>query len=313
MTRLLGGLLALSTVLVAGLGVIKPVGAVIDRRAPQEPTATTPPSGPRPTGGARAGIVDGDVVGTAFGTVGNDGSGGGSGGGGRGSGSGVTCELDYSESIDEVRALNGAYRSTEGQDDVRWSYQDCSDGSRDLVPIREGQTAPAAPTLPTLEEVARSVRITPAVPALHTSPPMSVYTLVNFETWFWVEPAEWQPLEGDATAGAVTVTVTATPRELVVDPGDGSGELSCSDGGTPYDMDQPAEGQRSDCVHVYEESSWESPDERTHGTATIVYDITWSGGGIGGNLGTITPDPVPFSIQVAEAQAVNIPPPDDYR
>ena len=52
-------------------------------------------------------------------------------------------------------------------------------------------------------------------------------------TYFWVDqgPGQWAVVSGSTSAGGISVTVSATPVRLVVDPGDGSDPVICN--GTP--------------------------------------------------------------------------------
>jgi hypothetical protein len=49
----------------------------------------------------------------------------------------------------------------------------------------------------------------------------------------------------------VSATITATPRSVRWDLGDGT-TVECSGPGKPYDLSRPPEGQSTDCRHVYE-------------------------------------------------------------
>lgn len=62
-------------------------------------------------------------------------------------------------------------------------------------------------------------------------------TLVNLETWWWADDASTAPL----TASAGSVTVTAEPNRMQVDPGDGSAPVVCNF----------ITSKSDECVHVY--------------------------------------------------------------
>lgn len=143
--------------------------------------------------------------------------------------------------------------------------------------------------------LAESVRIVPKAPVLRTNPATGRH-LVNLEAWFWAET--WDGVEATATAGDVSVTVSAEPRALVVDPGDGSGPFTCTGPQPAYDSTKPARAQSSNCTHTYTRAG------RYTATATIVYDVSFSSNvGVGGDLGTIEPDST-TSIVVHESQAL---------
>jgi hypothetical protein len=144
--------------------------------------------------------------------------------------------------------------------------------------------------------LARSVTITPAAPVLRTSPGTEDH-LVNIEAWFWAEM--WEGLSESATAGSVTVNVSAEPTSLVVDPGDGTAPFTCPGPQPVYNPNLPASAQSSNCTHTYLRAG------NYTATATVVYDVSFTSNvGVNGNLGTIEPTSS-RALAVAEAQAIN--------
>ncbi|MGH2475464.1 MAG: hypothetical protein ACRDIL_09380 [Candidatus Limnocylindrales bacterium] len=144
--------------------------------------------------------------------------------------------------------------------------------------------------------LARSVTITPATPVLHTSPGAEDH-LVNIEAWFWAEM--WEGISETATAGSVTVNVTAEPSSLIVDPGDGTSPFTCPGPQPVYNPSLPASTQSSSCTHTYLRAG------NYTATATVVYDISFTSNvGVAGGLGTIEPSST-TALAVAEAQAIN--------
>jgi hypothetical protein len=144
--------------------------------------------------------------------------------------------------------------------------------------------------------LARSVTITPADPVLRTSPGTEDH-LVNVEAWFWAEM--WEGISDTATAGSVTVNVTAEPTSLIVDPGDGTSPFACPGPQPVYDPNLPASTQSSNCTHTYQRAG------NYTATATVVYDISFTSNvGVSGALGTIEPSST-TALAVAEAQAIN--------
>jgi hypothetical protein len=144
--------------------------------------------------------------------------------------------------------------------------------------------------------LARSVTITPAAPVLRTSPAASDH-LVNVEAWFWSEM--WDGISETATAGSVTVNVTAVPVSLIVDPGDGMSPFTCAGPQPAYDPNLPASTQSSNCTHTYLRAG------NYTAAATVVYDVAFrSNVGVNGGLGTIEPSST-TALAVAEAQAIN--------
>jgi hypothetical protein len=143
--------------------------------------------------------------------------------------------------------------------------------------------------------LARRVTIRPPAPVIHTSPDAGDQ-LVGLTSWYWVET--WQPIRRSTSAGNVRVTVTATPTSLVIDPGDGSGTITCENP-PAYDPAVPAAEQSSPCTHVYQRAAGVTA------TATLVYETSFTSNvGAGGPLGTIEPVST-VALTVREAQAIN--------
>jgi hypothetical protein len=144
--------------------------------------------------------------------------------------------------------------------------------------------------------LARSVTIRPSAPVLRTSPGTEDH-LVNVEAWFWAEM--WEGISETATAGSVTVNVSAVPTSLIVDPGDGTSPFSCPGPQPVYNLDLPASTQTSNCTHTYLRAG------NYTATATVVYGVAFTSNvGVNGGLGTIEPSST-TALAVAEAQAIN--------
>lgn len=144
--------------------------------------------------------------------------------------------------------------------------------------------------------LAETVTITPSAPVLGTSPDPGNH-LVNVEAWFWAE--NWDGPSGSATAGAVTVVVSAEPTTLVIDPGDGSAPFTCVGPQPAYDPQLPSSAQSSDCTHTYTRAGTYTA------TATLVYDVSFTSNvDVAGDLGTIEASSTTV-LEVSEAQAIN--------
>jgi hypothetical protein len=144
--------------------------------------------------------------------------------------------------------------------------------------------------------LARSVSITPPNPVVVTNPAAGDH-LVEVEAWFWVE--NWAEVTAPpATAGTVTVNVSAQPTALVVDPGDGSPAFTCTGRPPAYDSSLPAEAQSSPCSHTYSRAGTFAA------TATLVYEVSFTSNvGVNQGLGTIE-TVTPVELAVREAQAI---------
>ncbi|MCW2599476.1 MAG: hypothetical protein JWM02_1305 [Frankiales bacterium] len=192
-----------------------------------------------------------------------------------------------------------------------WYDVSCSDGSVTLgvyVPPASGNVPPAVVLAGTLAQTAANSLQLPA-PRAARSP--AGQALVGLATWFWVDPAQWQPLTQRTTAGPVWAEVTATPVSTTWDPGDGMGVLACSGPGTPYDRTRPEAQQSTDCSHTYRRSSADQPqtgpqvnDRFFTVTVTATWQITWRGpAGSGGTLAPLTRQST-FALPVAQRQTV---------
>lgn len=144
-------------------------------------------------------------------------------------------------------------------------------------------------------------------PGIGMNPPSDRDQFVGLPIWLWLDRGGWQPVSASASAGGVTVTVTAVPERVSWDMGNGD-TLSCGPG-TPYDPRRPEHQQSTDCSYTYRRSSASQPRERYQVTATATWHATWtvSGAPGGGDLGAIRRSAT-AEVRVAEAQAINTKP-----
>lgn len=134
--------------------------------------------------------------------------------------------------------------------------------------------------------------------------------IVKLGTWFWVSPLMWIPIRATAwvptPAGPVAVTTTATPKELIFDPGDGalgSGEVSCRGPGLPW-IDAFGDTMPSSCMYTYRHSSSTQPGGVFRATLSVEWEVTWTSSlGARGSLGTVTLD-AHHNIVVREIQGL---------
>jgi hypothetical protein len=164
-----------------------------------------------------------------------------------------------------------------------------------------GGPAAGAPRVPTRDELIAAARRPLPLPGVATSPRRDLDQLVNLPTWLWVD--NWAPVVGTASSPALTVTVTARPRVVSWQMGDGSAALVCG-AGTPWNATLREEQQRSDCTHTYRRSSANEPGQRFTATATMTWDVSWSASnGESGALGSAVRSES-FQLRVAEGQAI---------
>lgn len=193
------------------------------------------------------------------------------------------------------------YECDDGTAGETWLCTNC-DGPEDDEPDWEAIQADLL-----LEATASLDLPGPQLRHLYDSPPDGrVLGVVRAETWWWTETAG--VVTSRTEDGPLWVEVTATPASLEVDPGDGAPTVSCPDGGTPYDFDSSYHDQegRSDCVHVYQQTSAGQPAEAFTVTATLHWDVHWVSGGPINEAGSLPSDATveTFPLPVGELQSV---------
>ncbi|GAA4617242.1 hypothetical protein GCM10023195_76880 [Actinoallomurus liliacearum] len=142
------------------------------------------------------------------------------------------------------------------------------------------------------------------IPAVRTAPPHGSEGLVGLPEWVWVPRGQWRSLSQKASAGAVWAEVTATPKQMVIEPGPGLPTVTCPGPGTVYDPVKPASGQHTDCSFTYRRSSAAEPGAVYRVKVTVVWGGSWVGsGGAGGALPDISRSTT-FGLKVAEAQGL---------
>ncbi len=131
------------------------------------------------------------------------------------------------------------------------------------------------------------------LPQIGLAPAPDTTALVGLPVWLWVQGQTWSEVSRTATAGSISVTATATPDRVEWDMGDGS-TVTCYNAGRPY-----TSGSSSSCTHTYERASGSGPYPIT---ATVYWDISWSGGGASGGQ-TLTRSSE-SALAVGESQAI---------
>lgn len=172
------------------------------------------------------------------------------------------------------------------------------------LPERPG--FPEAPDIDP-EELARQALASARIPSpgIGMSPDPGRGSVVNVETWLWMDGGAWAPVSATTSAGPVSVTATATPEEVVWDMGNGDA-VSCAGPGTPYEADRPDAEQQPSCSYTYRRGSAGAPGSAFTVTATVTWRVTWAATGApgGGGLGTVSSSSS-TQVRVGEIQAVN--------
>jgi len=132
------------------------------------------------------------------------------------------------------------------------------------------------------------------------------FAFVQNPVFFWIDQAagQWENVSVTASAGTLSLTMTAAPEELIVDPGDGA-TVTCV--GAPPPFPTGADPTAFDgCAHTYTDSSAMAPNGQTFPvTTTIVWHVSWTASnGESGDSGTLTTTSPVRELPVAEIQAI---------
>jgi hypothetical protein len=158
----------------------------------------------------------------------------------------------------------------------------------------------AAPAPAVLAQAAES-RLGLGSPVIQASPAVGLDQLVHVPTWLWLA-GPWAPVRATAAVPGEHVTATATPQRVTWHTGDGS-TVTCHGPGTPYQPSDNPAAPSPTCGHTYARSSAAAPGGKFTVTATITWDVTWTGGGGGGAFpGLVTTSTA--RMAVAQSQAI---------
>jgi hypothetical protein len=129
--------------------------------------------------------------------------------------------------------------------------------------------------------------------------------VVGMPVWMWVEnpsPTTYGPATITASAGGITVTLTAKVEKVEWNMGDGTAPVVCTSAGTPY-ADHFGKRDSPTCGHQYETTSWNQPRHTFTVTASSYWRIDWAGAG---QSGTIRTNPLEQTVElrVGEAQVL---------
>ena len=125
--------------------------------------------------------------------------------------------------------------------------------------------------------------------------------VIGVPVWMWVKnpTAEtYGPLTTSASAGGITVTVTATVESVDWDMGDGSSSISCGKG-SQYNSSVDGTKQSPDCGYTYQKTSWDQPNHEYTVTARAYWRIDWTGAG---QQGTIRPPALVSTVHIKEGE-----------
>jgi len=237
--------------------------------------------------------------------IGAGASSGGSGDAATGGGGASKCEWELLDAAGQTSAEDMSqhgWGDPHGPGPGAWYRRICSDPSG-LSTGTVAWVANAVDVAALAQQAADAVAI--PRPSVHFNPSEQQGAVVNVPTWLWVDPASWQPVTAQASAGGVVVTATAAPQRVEWDMGNGD-RIVCHGPGTPYDSGRPTDQQSTSCSYTYRSSSAGQPNATYKVTATVVWAITWTAAGApgGGSLGT-APQSQSVRLPVKEIQALN--------
>ena len=211
---------------------------------------------------------------------------------GGGPGTGPTCRYISLPAADAATA--------QGSQPGQWLLIECP--GDDLTPFtgelgwfrttfRPGADTPPAPgSAPPPSTRALALRAEGSLsvpdPVIEMSP--SRFSVVNLQTWLWIDADGWRSISATASAGGVSATATAVPQSVVWTMGDG-GTVTCVGPGTAYNPSISPDLQSTTCSYIYRTSSAGQPstdgdpnDGAYPVTASIEWSVTWRATGAPG-------------------------------
>jgi hypothetical protein len=196
---------------------------------------------------------DGTYECTTPGTPGTPGDPGGDGGGGGEAACELYADYTFCNGTKPCRTIewHPPFKMPDGEKPTPDSVpmvRECAPGGPDVQgpPTITIYWSGEEPEPPTLAEQAQTAigELDLALPALLSSP--QGRTLVNLPTWFWLDGDEHE-ITGSSAFGLVAI---GTAQEIQVDPGDGSGAITC-----PWTT--TAEEGQQDCAVTYRVPSYD--------------------------------------------------------
>jgi hypothetical protein len=131
-------------------------------------------------------------------------------------------------------------------------------------------------------------------------------TIAAIVVWIRYLPYAWY-LNNDVpavTTESFKGTIRFTHMQAFDPPADGVAYSSCGPDGSKYPVGKAPSNagpnQPPDCGVL-----WNKATTGTQVTATVTFDVTWTGGGQGGTLNPITITSNPANVSVAEIQNLN--------
>jgi len=164
--------------------------------------------------------------------------------------------------------------------------------NEDVTKYRWFENPPGAALL--AQHAVKALR--PARPVIRTNPALPAAQLVHLPSWIWLDRSSWTPRTATASVPGMSVTATATPIKLEIQP-DHEHTIRCSGPGSPWTRGMNPARSSPDCGHTYTRAGTFTL------TATITWAVTWAGGGETGTAPALTTT-ASVPVRVMESQAV---------
>jgi hypothetical protein len=135
------------------------------------------------------------------------------------------------------------------------------------------------------QEAIRHLNLPP--PRIRLNPPPPAPQVVFVPTWLWIDSSVWVPRSATASLAGLSVTAVGTPTKVTWSTGDGGTTTTCGKG-TAWKAGTDPKAASPDCGHVYSDPSRAASGGKYTVTATITWQVTWSGGGASGTEPALT-------------------------
>ena len=141
-------------------------------------------------------------------------------------------------------------------------------------------------------------------PTEHNNDRGRPFTWVHLWTWYWTSPLVWKDEAKTARLPGVAATVTATPVQLIFEPGDGAAAVTCAGPGRAWgESDGSAAPSDGGCGYMYRHVS-----DGVRARMSIRWRVSWTGtGAAGGQLPDMTSTSLSPVFRVEQAQTVTVP------
>ncbi|MEO3861323.1 hypothetical protein [Acrocarpospora sp. B8E8] len=189
--------------------------------------------------------------------------------------------------------------------DGSWYRIECPGGQIRYVWVPAEEAGPEVTAQELMLRAMRDLRL--PVPAVRTAPPRGSDGMVGIPLWFWIPESQWRPITRRVQTGPTWAQVTATPRQLVIEPGHGQRGVRCQGPGMPYRPYQgslPTGSPPGSCSYTFTRSSAGLRGAAYPVRASVVWGAAWQGSGGAGAVLDAQVSTTTFDVRIAEGQAL---------